>query len=148
MPFRFSLQTLLRFRQSVERQWELRLQEANQQVIEVEREIETVQQRKAELARYELRQLSQGVAGAQLHFHTLVRSRLAERREVLQRELARRREARADCLCQLQVAHREREAVDALRESQLRIYRQEASRREQRRLDDLFLLRRDYLSRR
>jgi len=148
MPFRFPLQTLLRFRQSLERQQELRLQEAHQQVAAIRQQIARVRQSRAELDLEELRELQSGVSAAQLHFHILVRSLLAKRRESLEGELARREESLRERQQEFQAARRQREAVAALRDGQLRAYTQTEARREQRRLDDLFLLRREFLRRR
>ena len=148
MPFRFPLQTLLRFRQSLERQQELRLQEAHQQVAAIRQQIARVRQSRAELDLEELRELQSGVSAAQLHFHILVRSLLAKRRESLEGELARREESLRERQQEFQAARRQREAVATLRDGQLRAYTQTEARREQRRLDDLFLLRREFLRRR
>jgi flagellar biosynthesis chaperone FliJ len=41
-------------------------------------------------------------------------------------------------------ARRERETMESLRDQQLREYKRDALRREQRKVDDLFLLRRNY----
>jgi flagellar export protein FliJ len=148
MPFRFPLQTLLRFRQSMERQQELRLQEANRQVAAVRLQIENVEQRKDGLAETERRELAAGVSAAQLHFHILVRSLLGRKRELLEHELAQCEEVRRQRHSEFRQAHQEREVVTALREDQLRTYAQTEARREQRRLDDMFLLRREFLRRR
>jgi flagellar export protein FliJ len=148
MPFRFPLQTLLRFRQSVERQHELRVLEANQQAAAVRLQIENVEQRRSGLAEEERRELAAGVSAAQLHFHILVRSLLARQRELLEHELARCEEVCRQRHAEFQRAHQEHEVVSALRENQLRSHTQTESRREQRRLDDMFLLRRKFLLRR
>jgi flagellar export protein FliJ len=147
MPFRFPLETLLRFRRSIERQQELRLLEAYQRVAALRQEIEELSQRKAGLAEQERRDLAEGVSGAQLHFHILLRSLLARQREALERELVRCEELRRQRHLEFQRARQQREAVTALRDSQLRAYAQLQSRSEQRRLDDLFLLRREFLRR-
>jgi len=148
MPFRFPLQTLLRYRQSVERQQELRLLEANQQVAAVRLQIENVEQSKLALAAEERRELAAGVSAAELHFHILLRSLLAKKRGLLDHELARCEELRRQRHAEFQRAHQDREAVTALRANQQRTYEQQESRREQRRLDDMFLLRREFLLRR
>ena len=46
-----------------------------------------------------------------------------------------------------QLARRERETFESLRDHQLHEYERDARRREQRQLDDLFLLRQSYLKR-
>ena len=148
MPFRFALQTLLRFRESLEHQHELRLQEANLQVSGVERQIEALDRSQDGLSAYETHELEGGISAAQLHFHTHLRYVLKLRRDALQLELVRRRELQKLRQNELQAARAQHQAVATLRENQLRSYRLEERGRQQRSLDELFLLRREYFRRR
>jgi len=147
MAFRFPLQALLRVRQSVERQQELRLQEAKQRVAAVERKVDEVERSRAALGQFEREELQIGVSAAQLQFDVLLRSVLMRQRKELETERARREELRDQRRRELQFARQQREAVESLRTQGLRAYREEQNRREQRRLDDLFLLRREFLLR-
>ncbi len=148
MPFQFPLETLLRYRRGIAGQTELRLQEAAQRVAALRREIETVGDCARRLENDKLRGLESGLQASQLHFHNLRRLVLESRRIELERILAQAEEARTDCQAEFQRAHRDREAVETLRREGLGRYLQDEARREQRRLDDLFLLRREYLRRR
>lgn len=140
------MEVLLRYRQGRERQQELLLLEANHQVLQVRHQIEGVNAGLANAAMHAERQLGSGWTAAELQFEMLCRSVLVERRHQLEKELARRNEARSKCLEAAIQARRQREVIETLRAHQFQLYRQEEGRREQRRLDDLFLMRRNWRS--
>jgi flagellar export protein FliJ len=146
MAFRFPLEALLRVRQGLERQRELLLQEANlkvamlrQQIADTNCEMENIQARQQP-------HFQSGLRAAELQFDVLCRAVLMERRGELEKQ-----QARAEVLQRsrndFQQARRQREIIDSLRRHQLEIYRQHEVRQDQRRVDDLFLLRRAYLKR-
>jgi flagellar export protein FliJ len=147
MAFRFPLEVLLRLRQGMERQQELRLQAANHRVAMLRLQIEDVRN---EIGNIEARrdpQRESGISAAELQFDLLCRSVLAERQNTLQKQLVEAeayRRARSEDFKQ---ARQQREVMDVLRRQRLEDYRQEEARQDQRRLDDLFLLRRAYLRR-
>ena len=147
MAFRFPLEVLLRLRQGMERQQELRLQAANHRVAMLRLQIEDVRN---EIGNIEARrdpQRESGISAAELQFDLLCRSVLAERQNTLQKQLVEAeayRRARSEDFKQ---ARLQREVMDVLRRQRLEDYRQEEARQDQRRLDDLFLLRRAYLRR-
>ena len=147
MPFKFPLDILLRFRRSVEIQRELRLQEANQRVTLVEQHIRQLESLKAELRTREIRELESGIRASELHFHGTCRNALSSREQELRQQLKAAEEIRNACLKDYRHARQERDVVDTLRNHQLAEYRGEESRREQRALDDMFLLRREFLRR-
>jgi flagellar export protein FliJ len=144
MAFRFSLQPLLRFRKSVEHQQELLLQEANHQVARARHQIESVDGCVAEMAAREARELNSGVSAAELQFEDLCRSVLLEHRRQLEKVLAQREDIRVHRSQAFHTARRQREVVDTLRQHQLQLYRHEEKRKEQRYLDELFLLRQEF----
>jgi flagellar export protein FliJ len=144
MAFHFSLETLLRYRRSIERQRELRLFRAAQEVQAIAQEIGTVNGAIAAIHESQ----AHAATGAQLQFDLIRGSVLRGRRRGLEADLLRKQAAKVRCEKEFQSAHRDREAVEVLREEQLQDYRPEEDRREQRRLDDIFLLRREYLLRR
>src|SRR5581483_309571 len=144
MAFRFALGSLLRLRQSIEHQQELLLQKATQAVLSVQRDIEDVDRRVATILTAEADQLGLGVTAAELQFAELCRSLLREFRSDLEHELGRRQEARQQQSERFQAARRDREVIESLRQRQLQVYRVQENRREQRRMDDLLLLRREF----
>jgi flagellar export protein FliJ len=148
MAFRFPLEVLLRVRQGLERKQELRFQEASHRVALLLRQIEDVQSDIENIAAKRRPQLASGISAAELHFDLLCRSVLIERQRILNHELLKAEAFRQSCLEDLQQARRQREVMDTLRHDQLQIYLQQEGRQDQRRLDDLFLLRRGaYLQR-
>jgi len=147
MAFRSSLDTLLRVRRGLERQQELLLQQANARVATLQQELVRIRSQIDADAVRELQHLQSGLTAAELHFDLLCRSALFLRRRQIEGELLQAealREARGQSF---RGARQQREILETLREQQLAAYRQESDRRDQRRIDDLFLLRRAYLPR-
>jgi flagellar export protein FliJ len=147
MAFRFPLEVLLRVRQTQERKQELRLQEANLRVAMLLRQIEEVHSGMENLEVRRRPQLESGMSAAELQFDVLCRSVLIERQQVLEKQLLDAESLRQSCTQDFRQARRQREVIDTLRLHQLHYYRQQEARQDQRRLDDLFLLRRAYLLR-
>jgi flagellar export protein FliJ len=147
MPFRFPLQAVLHFRQSLEHQQELRLRAANQQVARGQHVIEQIDLRRGALQAEQVRELAVGVTAAELRFGLQCEAELLRHRRELEVQLVRLQQLRDQQREIFRQARRERETLESLREDQLKLYKQEASRREQRDLDDLFLLRREFLRR-
>jgi len=144
MAFQFPLQTVLRLRQNLERQQELLLYQANQEVLGVARQIAEVDAGMTENAQHRSRQLQAGVTGAELHFDLLCKTMLMRARDDLQRRLVQAQSAR-DCQAEcFRRARQQREVIETLRHHQLQLYRQHEGRQDQRRADDLFLLRRTH----
>jgi flagellar export protein FliJ len=147
MPFHFSLQPVLHFRESVEHQQELRLRAANQQVARVRHLIEMLDARGREQYSIRTAELNTGMRAAELRFVLLCEAELARHRLELEKELARLQRLRDEQRATYQQARRARETLAALRDQQALFYRKQANRLEQRNLDDLFLMRREYLRR-
>jgi flagellar export protein FliJ len=147
MTFQFSLASVLLFRQRIEHQQELLLQESNQRVERIRMEIENADSAMTNIAQRESLQLTSGVSAAELQFDLLCRSALVRHRHKLEKEMAK-----AEQLCSarrgaFREARRQREVLDTLKSHQLELYRQQETRQEQRSADDLFLLRRAFLRR-
>jgi flagellar export protein FliJ len=147
MAFRSSLDVLLRVRRGLERQQELVLQEANRQVAAREGQLDAIRIQIAANAQRELLQLQSGLSAAELHFALLCRSTLQARSHAVETELLKAQALQQSRARSWRLARQQREVLETLRQRQLQAYGQQATRQEQRRLDDLFLLRRAYLSR-
>lgn len=145
MPFRFPLQALLHFRQSLEHQQELRLRAANQQVAHVRHALEQLDGRIRQTQIQSSQYLASGTTGAELSFLQTAEGALHAQRQELEGELLRRRHLRDQQERIFLQARRERETFESLRNQQFRAYQLDQARREQRRLDDLFLMRKTYL---
>jgi len=141
MAFRFSLEGLLRLRATLEQVEERALLRLRLEERLLEQEIE-------QMAAARMRQTSQGVAavpgdsltGADLQFAAFLEVRLALEEDRMQQRL---REKRQDTQRQVNVfsaVRRRREAIEALRDREAAAYREKEQRREQRGLDELFLL--------
>jgi len=141
MAFVFSLKTLLRLRELREASALQTLRSLASEVAAVRAEIEALQTAGEEQQRGVCRDSLQGVSGADLHMHLRRQTVFRERREVLVQKLKELEKAREAQQAIYMKARQEREALSTLREQQLAAYEEERSRREQRQIDDLFLVR-------
>jgi flagellar export protein FliJ len=144
MPFRFSLQAVFHLRQSIEHQQELRLRAANQQVAKVSHWIDQFDEHIRQMHGQSSQQLSTGMTSAELRFALATEESLENTRRELEKELARVKNLRDQQQRIFDHARRERETFESLRNQRKRAYELEQRRREQRRVDDLFLLRQAY----
>ena len=147
MAFHFPLQAVFHFRQSVEHQQELRLRTANQQVARARRVVEQFDERIRQVQLRQCQELAAGTTAAELRFALTGEAALRLQRQDAERDLARWQNLRDQQQKIFQLARRERETFESLRDHQLHEYERDARRREQRQLDDLFLLRQSYLKR-
>jgi flagellar export protein FliJ len=145
MAFRFPLEAVFHFRQSVEHQQELRLRAANQQVARARHLLEQLGHRIEEMRARQARELGAGTTAAELRFALLCEAALRQQRLERERDLQRLEALRDQQQTIFRQARRERETFESLRNRQLREYQRERARREQRQLDDVFLLRQAYL---
>jgi len=145
MPFHFSLEAVLHLRRSIEHQQELRLQAANQQVARVRHALEAAANRINETQARAAEELRTGTTAAAIQFALQCEATLQRHRQELRRELARAEGLRNQQQRIFEQARRERETFESLRQQQLREYQRDAARRQQRQVDDLFLLRQTYL---
>ncbi|HME36526.1 MAG TPA: flagellar export protein FliJ [Candidatus Sulfotelmatobacter sp.] len=147
MAFHFPLQAVFHFRQSVEHQQELRLRAANQQVARARRVVEQLDERIGQMQLRKSQELAAGTTSAELRFALTGEAALRLQRQDAERDLLRWQTLRDQQQKIFQQARRERETLESLRDHQLHDYERAAARREQRQLDDLFLLRQAYLKR-
>jgi flagellar export protein FliJ len=142
MSFRFSLAPLLRYRQVIEYQRELALAVAIQRVNSLQIQISEVLRQKSAIAEDSLREMGEGLAASQLHFDIERRLSLNLQLARLQKDLSAASEIRSLAQREFHRANRERESLDAVRQTQLEVYQQHQVRKQQAQADDLFLLRR------
>jgi flagellar export protein FliJ len=131
----------------MEHQQELRLRAANQQVARAQHLIEQMDLQTKELLSMEMEELSSGSSAAELQFGLLREAAMLRRRREFEQQLIRAQQLRDQQREIFQQARRAREMLESLRDQQLSLYKKDAARREQRSLDDLFLMRREYLRR-
>ena len=144
MTFRFSLEAVLRLRQGMEHQQELLFRAAHQQVARVRHGIQRIDHALGEAEQRSSSTLASGTTSAELLFGLQSEAALLQYREKLGAELIRLGKLRDQQAEIFRRARRERETMESLRDQQLREYKRDALRREQRKVDDLFLLRRNY----
>lgn len=142
MAFRFALQSVLHLRQSLEHQQELRLRAVNQQVARVQHAMAQMDSRREQMRATRGQELQRGMTVAELRLELQCEDTLLRQRRELETQLARLQQLRDQQRAVLQQARQARETLEAVRDRQLSVYRQQAARREQRELDDLFLMRR------
>jgi flagellar FliJ protein len=139
MAFRFSLESVLHLRESVERSEEMLLQQIAQEIGRVESEIQTHETQQASLREQRDHDLALGMHAAHLQEWNENEARLVIsirnfRDQLRQLEIDKRKQ-----LAILQSARRDRELLSKLREGRHRSYVREQLRQEQKMLDDLFL---------
>ena len=141
MAFHFSLDAVLHLRKSIEHQQELKLRSANQNVARVRHAIEQLDGRRQHLLAAQSRQLADGTTAAEMRFELHCEAQLLRHRREREQQLATLEQARNQQRQILREARQARETLEAVRERQLSLYQKERLRREQRNLDDLFLMR-------
>ncbi len=147
MAFRFALEPLYRLRQSVEHQQELRLRAANQQLAKAVHVLDLLSHQKQQLRMEASDRLVTGLAASEVHFSLTTLDSLSRRAHELHQAISRLKHLRDQQEALFREARRQRETLEILKDEQLRLYHREELRREQRTLDDLFLLRRSYAKR-
>jgi flagellar export protein FliJ len=141
MAFHFSLEAVLRLRRGLERAERLKLEAIVFEQAKMRARLEKVTQSHFELRRQFQRNLGNGLIGSELQFEatreasaTAFRASLSARLK----ELDQQRWAQAQIF---KKARQHREVLEDLRLRKLDLYRIEQGRREQKELDDLFLMR-------
>jgi flagellar export protein FliJ len=147
MAFRFSLDAVLRLRRSLERQQELLLREANQQMIAIQLKIDHLDAQLSQQASQEDLQLASTLSAAELQFLRICRSVLQGQRGGLEKRLAATQAVRDSRMAAFRQVRQQREVLETLRQAQTLVYRQNEARQNRRQLDDLLLLRRAYIRR-
>jgi len=141
MAFRYSLQAILRLRQSLERQEEQRLFAIAAIVGRLRGEIEWIEEIRLEARRSALARLMQAGLGAELQFASVCDEAYARRQDQLQRDMQTAEKKRVEQLRIYQMARQKRETFEGLRDRQEAVYKLDAARREQQRADEMFLVR-------
>lgn len=139
MVFHFSLDAVLRLRRTQERQAELNLQRANEQVNRILLELEILDEEAGCIL--STQRSKPETSGAELYFDEQRHAVLAMRRAEAAQRLHEASRRQALAAAEFQVTWQKREALETLRGSEFETYVLEESRREQRAQDDLFLQR-------
>jgi flagellar export protein FliJ len=138
MAFRFSLATVLRFRESVEKREELALQTLLLEMARVRREIESASTAIAAAQNARSEALRRTLPALQIQSMDYDVNAAADRRKALLKALEaldQRRIAQTD---RYQAAHRDRRMLSDMQTRKRDAWEQERTRAEQRFLDDIF----------
>jgi flagellar export protein FliJ len=141
MAFRYSFQSVLRLRLSLERQEEQRLFAMSATVARLRLELEEWERTRMQHWRVASQETLAGSAGAILQFASLCDANAAETRGKLRVKLVEAEQQRLDQLMVYQNARQKREIFERLRNRQEEHYDREVARREQEQADDTFLMR-------
>jgi flagellar export protein FliJ len=141
MAFRFSLETLLRLRISQERAERMKLKAVISEQSLARTRLQEISEGSAFLYRDFQERLRSGMAGAELQLEIEREANVKSACKDLGARIAEIEQRRVTQLQSFRQARRNRESIENLRLRQLELYRVEQGRREQRDLDDLFLMR-------
>jgi flagellar export protein FliJ len=144
MAFHFALAPLLRLRRSLEHQRKLELERASLNLARAQDALAALERFLHESARSDSRLLGAGLMAAELQFASLLREQLEQSRLQFQDGIRALEASRRQAVVEYQRAQHAREALETLRDHQLRVYQQEQNRREQQELDAAFLVQRWY----
>jgi len=140
MPFRFSLQAVLRCRESFEQRERQRLQMVIRELVKAQAQREEAK-RERENAQNELKsKLRQGMNATELQFELACDRSRVGRITALTDQVAKLEDLRRRQLEVFHNAQRQREILQNLRDRQLAAYQLIQRRREQQQMDDRFLI--------
>jgi flagellar FliJ protein len=142
MPFRFSLATVLRVRESLEKREERALQKIQ---LEMARVLHQIEELNAEITKsLEAREhaMQQPIPASHLQMLVWQVQAAGEKRGTLFQNLLVLEHERDLQIKVYQQAHRDRETLTDMSNQQRDIYEQEQARSEQKTLDDIFMARR------
>jgi len=142
MAFHFTLDAVLRLRQSLEDRELLRLQALLARRATLLKELGESRQLSVRVQEETSQGMLKPTPAVEIHFATARLQALEQQQQLLRRQLSELEATIAEQRSRYQQQRRNREVLEALREGQLRDYRLQQRRREQAQLDELHLLRR------
>ena len=141
MPFRFRLDAVLRFRESVERTEEAALHRIVREIAEAQLELQQVDLKQSHLREQRERDLAKKLPAVHLLEIAEREQELAQVADRLRSQLQQLDLQRVKQMAIYQSAHQDRQVLSELREQQQRSYGMDQKRQEQKMLDDMFLAR-------
>jgi flagellar export protein FliJ len=141
MAFRFSLATVLRFRESIEKREELALQQIQMQIARTQREMDELIAQMAQAQQAREQALQRAVPAVHLQAMVRATEAAAEQKKALRERLRSLENLRVERIQAYQAAHRGRRMLSDIESRQLDAYEQERTRRQQKFLDDIFAAR-------
>jgi flagellar export protein FliJ len=141
MPFRFRLDAVLRFRESVELTEEAVLHRIVREIAEAQLELRQVDLKQVQLREQRERDLARKLPAVHLLEIAEREQQLSQVADRLRQQLQQLDFRRVKQLAIYQSAHQDRQVLSELREQQQRTYGMDQRRQEQKMLDDMFLAR-------
>ena len=141
MPFRFRLDAVLRFRESVELTEEAILHRIVREIAEANLELQEVNLKQAQLRAQRESDLARKLPAAHLVEIAEREQEFSQAADRLRQQLQQLDSQRVKQLAIYQRAHQDRQVLSELREQQLHSYGLDQRRQEQKMLDDMFLAR-------
>jgi flagellar export protein FliJ len=142
VSFHFPLAAVLRYRESIEQREHLALERLQQEIARVGMRMRQIEEARATATQGFLTDLTRGTRAAEVqaaYEHQRALERQHEALETLSQELNKKWREQ---IVTYELARRNRETMENLRQRQLEAYRREQAKREQAVIDDLFLMRR------
>jgi flagellar FliJ protein len=142
MPFRFPLATVLRVRESVQRQEERALQKILLEMARLTHQIDRLTAEIAEAFNAEQRAMQRPIPASQVQMLVWTKQAAVEKRTALDRNRQTLGQQRDRQVKIYHAAYRNCETLSNLHDSQRDKYEQEKTRAHQKRIDDIFAARR------
>jgi flagellar protein FliJ len=143
MSFHFPLAAVLRYRESIEQREYYAIEKTQQEIARVEARIREVEEDCAKATKDRAAELAQGIRAAHVQSAYEYQTALEQQRDMLLNLLQELKKKWRQQLASYDVARRNRETLEKLREKQLDAYNREQAKREQATMDDIFLARRN-----
>ncbi|MGO8786376.1 MAG: flagellar export protein FliJ [Terriglobia bacterium] len=140
MPLRFSLQAVLRLRESFERREQQRLEVVTREFVKVKQQWEQAKLDRANTVVQLQKKLRQGVTAVEMQFDLACDRARLRRIEALNGHLVKIEDLRRRQLEAFRKAQQQRKILENLRDRQLAAYLLVQTRREQQQMDDRFLI--------
>ncbi|MGA3193510.1 MAG: flagellar FliJ family protein [Terriglobales bacterium] len=142
MPFRFSLDAVLKYREALELREFVALEKAQQEIALLESQIVEAEQNRLAREQNRAQELRRGMRSKHLQDALDDEQALEHLRDELKKKQEELAIKRQEIFQAYQEARRNREIIEKLRERKLADYTRSQTKAEQARIDDLFLARR------
>jgi flagellar FliJ protein len=140
MAFRFSLQAVLRFRESFERRERMRLEVITREVVKAKQQCEQAKLDRANARNNLQKKLHHGLTAVEMQFELACDRARVRRIAALDDHVAKLDDLRRRQLEVFHKAQQQRKILENLRERQLTAYQLVQARRTQQQMDDRFLI--------
>jgi len=140
MPFRFSLQAVLRWRESFERRERQRLEFVTRELVKAQQQREQAKLDRANALVQAQKKLRQGMTAAEMQFELACDGTRARRIAVWNEHVTKLEDLRRRQIEAFRKAQQQRKILENLRDRQLAAYQLIQARRAQQQMDDRFLI--------